>query len=86
MIDNSSIGQIFPFKGEVPLFFVVFPYIFFQIINRNLLDKDVPHLIVGTLVENLMNNFIFFHLQIPFPGHSPLSFSLPVLFPYKTSA
>ncbi len=86
MIDDSSIGQIFPFKGEVPLFFVVFSYIFFQIINRNLLDKDVPHLIVGTLVENLMNNFIFFHLQIPFPGHSPLSFSLPVLFPYKTSA
>ena len=86
MIDDSSIGQIFPFKGEVPLFFVVFPYIFFQIINRNLLDKDVAHLIVGTLVENLMNNFIFFHLQIPFPGHSPLSFSLPVLFPYKTSA
>lgn len=86
MIDDSSIGQIFPFKGEVPLFFVVFPYIFFQIINRNLLDKDVPHLIVGTLIENLMNNFIFFHLQIPFPGHSPLSFSLPVLFPYKTSA
>ena len=86
MIDDSSIGQIFPFKGEVPLFFVVFPYIFFQIINRNLLDKDVPHLIVGTLVENLMNNFIFFHLQIPFPGHSPLSFSLPILFPYKTSA
>ena len=86
MIDDSSIGQIFPFKGEVPLFFVVFPYIFFQIINRNLLDKDVPHLIVGTLVENLMNTFIFFHLQIPFPGHSPLSFSLPVLFPYKTSA
>ena len=86
MIDDSSISQIFPFKGEVPLFFVVFPYIFFQIINRNLLDKDVPHLIVGTLVENLMNNFIFFHLQIPFPGHSPLSFSLPVLFPYKTSA
>ena len=86
MIDDSSIGQIFPFKGEVPLFFVVFSYIFFQIINRNLLDKDVPHLIVGTLVENLMNNFIFFHLQIPFPGQSPLSFSLPVLFPYKTSA
>lgn len=86
MIDDSSIGQIFPFKGEVPLFFVVFSYIFFQIINRNLLDKDIPHLIVGTLVENLMNNFIFFHLQIPFPGHSPLSFSLPVLFPYKTSA
>lgn len=86
MIDDSSISQIFPFKGEVPLFFVVFPYIFFQIINRNLLDKDVPHLIVGTLIENLMNNFIFFHLQIPFPGHSPLSFSLPVLFPYKTSA
>lgn len=86
MIDDSSIGQIFPFKGEVPLFFVVFPYIFFQIINRNLLDKDVPHLIVGTLIENLMNNFIFFHLQIPFPGHSPLSFLLPVLFPYKTSA
>ena len=86
MIDDSSIGQIFPFKGEVPLFFVVFSYIFFQIINRNLLDKDIPHLIVGTLIENLMNNFIFFHLQIPFPGHSPLSFSLPVLFPYKTSA
>lgn len=86
MIDDSSIGQIFPFEGEVPLFFVVFPYIFFQIINGNFLNKDVPHLIVGTLVENLMNNFIFFHLQIPFPGHSPLSFSLPVLFPYKTSA
>ena len=86
MIDDSSICQVFPFKREVPFLLVMLFYIFFQVLNGNLLYEYVPHLIVGTLIENLMNNFLFFHLQIPFPGHSPLSFSLPVLFPYKTSA
>jgi len=62
MIDDSSICQVFPLKGKIPVFFVTFSYIFFQVCNGRLLDKDVTHLIIGTLIENLVNNLVLFHL------------------------
>ena len=60
MVNDRSVRQVLPLKGEI-LVLVAAGYVGVQICDLHLLDKYIPHLIAGALVENFMYYFVFFH-------------------------
>ena len=56
MVNDRSVRQVLPLKGEI-LVLVAAGYVGFQICDLHLLDKYIPHLIAGALIENLPSSF-----------------------------